>query len=304
MLNMRLLCSRPDRCDRSHRPPAVPWRILAVLVAASASMVAIAADEDRADIEPDPAVQATIKLIADADDRAQQQATLERLAKLDEASPAQLVRQLTYFASRAPNTKQAMAVGVIMRRLEVPDETIARALAPCLETTDAEVARSVRNILGGLEKRAAGRRPDFSLYRGIIADRVRNGETLPIALIRYMYDADAGMALLALLRAHQLRAPDEIKRILWAEHVVSNALWKQQYGFLRPSEVEPAAVEELSSLATHEAWWARLYVAEIMRQYAAFRQAQLINALVRDTNPTVRESATRARPTTTPATQP
>jgi hypothetical protein len=301
---MTIPCSRPDRYDGSRRSPAVPWRILAVLVAASASMVAIAAEEDRADIEPDAAVQAAIKLVADADDRAQQQATLERLEKLEETSPEQFVRQMAYFASRAPNTKQALAEGVIMRRLEVPDETIARALAPCLETTDVEVAKSVRNILGGLETRAAGRRPDFSLYRGIIADRVRNGETLPMALIRYMYDADAGMAMLALMRAHQLRTPEEIKRILWAEHVLSNVLWKQQYGFLRPTEVEPAASEELSSLATHEAWWARLFVAEIMRQHTAFRQPELINALVRDANATVREAATRALPTTTPASQP
>jgi hypothetical protein len=179
--------------------------------------------------------------------------------------------------------------------LDVPDDALARALAPCLGTTDAAVAKSLRNILNGLEHRAPGRRPDFSVYRGIIEERVRGGEPLPVGLIRYLYDADAGMAMLTMMRAQQLREPAKIKTILWAEHVVSDVLWKQQYGFLAPSEVDPAATRQLSSLATHEAWWARLYVAEIMRQHAAFRQADLTNALARDVNEFVRESATSAQ---------
>ena len=301
---MRIPCSRSNRCDGSQRSFVAARRLLAALTVASASMVAMAADEERADIEPDAAIQATITLVADAGNRAQQQGALEQLAKQAEISTVELVRQLTYFSSRAATTKQAMAAGVILRRLEVPEETIARALAPSLETTDAEVAKSIRNILGGLEKRAAGRRPDFSLYRGIIAERVRHGEALPLALIRYMYDADAGMAMLALMRAHQLREPDAIKRLLWAEHVVSNVLWKQQHGFLKPTEIEAAATEELSSLATHEAWWARLFVAETMRRHSAFRQMKLVQALAGDANPTVRESATKLHPTTAPAAQP
>lgn len=115
-------------------------------------------------------------------------------------------------------------------------------------------------------------------------------------LVRYMYETDPGMALLAVMRAHQVREPAQIKRILWAEHLVSEVLWKQKFGFLKPSEVDAAAVEQLTSLSTHEAWWARLYVAEVMRQQPAFRGAELLTVLAGDSNEAVRESAAQALP--------
>lgn len=260
-------------------------------------------DAGQADIVPNGTIQATIESFVEAEDAAQRQAAFEQLAQLSRSSTEQLVRQLTYFSSRARDTKHAMAAGAILRRLEVSDESIARSLVDCLETTDVEVAKTVRSVLGGLEKRSADRRPDFSIYRGIVAERVRNRETLPAGLIRYMYDADAGMALLAMMRAHQLREPEQIKRVLWAEHVVADVLWKQQFGFLKGDEVEPAAIEQLRLLATHDAWWARLYVAEVMRQRAPFRRAELLNTLSSDANLLVRESA-GTKATTQPAQQP
>lgn len=279
-------------------PPDAPRRdrsgfcqLMVVLFVFVAPLRAIADDTQRTDIQPDPAIQTAIARVAEADNGAQQQTAIQQFSEFDQVSRSELIRQLVYFGSRARNTKAAMTVGVALRRLDAPDDAIARALAPCLETTDAEVAKSVRNILGGLEKRTAGRRPDFSVYHGIVADCVREGEPLPDGLIRYMYDADAGMAMLTLMRAHQLRAPEEVKAILWAEHVVADVLWKQQYGFLAPNEIEPAALVELSKLARHNTWWARLYVAEVMRQNVEFRRAELIGALARDVNELVRATA-------------
>jgi hypothetical protein len=94
------------------------------------------------------------------------------------------------------------------------------------------------------------------------------------------------------MRAHQLRQPDELKAILWAEHVVSDVLWMQQYGFLSPDEVEPAATRELVKLSGHKEWWVRLYVAGIIRQHPSFRQPELIDRLQRDEHPWIREVIT------------
>lgn len=285
---------------------AMPFCACATLLVvgpALAARAATAAADDVAEFTPDPAVQAAITQVADANDRPGQQAAFELLASRYQQSPEPLIRELTWFASRARDERQAMAGGAILRRLDVPPERIVRALVPWLATTDAEFATALRNALGGLEGRAPGRRPDFSVYRGLLEDRLRSGEPLPAALVRYLYDADAGMAVLLMMRTHQVRVPDEIKRILWAEHVVSNVLWKQQYGFLKPSEVEPAAASELTSLATHPAWWARLYVAEVMRQHPAFRQADVLDALARDADANVRTSAA-APPANMPASPP
>lgn len=248
------------------------------------------------EIAADEAVQTAISQIAESQNLAQRQAAFERIAAVNQATSERLVQQLVYFAARARDTKQAMAVGAIVRRLEISEETMARALAPCLESRDLEIAKSARGILCGLEKRSPDRRPDFSLYRGLLEERVRNRRELPMPLVRYMYEADPGMALLTLMRALQVREPEQIKRILWAEHMVSDVLWKQKFGFLKPNEVEAAAIEQLKSLSTHESWWVRLYVAEIMLQQPAFRRAELLTVLAGDSNQAVREAAVKAQP--------
>ncbi|MCC6359273.1 MAG: hypothetical protein IT450_11055 [Phycisphaerales bacterium] len=267
------------------------WRILAIVLAFAAP--SRAADENRADITPDPAFQTAIASIVTAED-GRRPAAIDRVIELGRASRGELVRQLVYFASRAKGTEDAMVVSVVLRRADVPDDTVAGALVPCLESSDAAVVKSVRSALGGLEKRAPGRRPDFSVYHGLIEERIRAGDPLPVGLVRYLYATDPGMALLTLMRAHQLRKPAEIKTILWAEHVVADVLWKQQYGFLKPSEIEPAAAAELTALVRHNAWWARLYVAEVMRQHAPFRRDEPLKILSHDANDLVRESATAA----------
>jgi hypothetical protein len=109
-----------------------------------------------------------------------------------------------------------------------------------------------------------------------------------------MYASAPGEALLTLMRAHGLREPEDIKEILWAEHTVADVLWKHQYGFLDLERNEPAAVQELSKLAGHRAWWARLYAAEIMRQHAVFRNAALLERLMNDAHELVREAAVAA----------
>src|SRR5262245_14341067 len=120
---MRMLNRRPGHFHKSRAVAAAPLRVLALLVGGFVSSGAVAAGVDGVDIDPDAAGQAIVNLVVDGGDPAQQHAALDRLARLKETSPEQFVCQVVYFASRARNTKQAMAAGVIMRRLEVPEET-------------------------------------------------------------------------------------------------------------------------------------------------------------------------------------
>ena len=66
---------------------------------------------------------------------------------------------------------------------------------------------------------------------------------------------------------------------------MADVIWKQRYGFLSRSENDTEVGRELANLARHRAWWARLYVAEIMRQHPAFRQPALVSQLESDPNP-------------------
>jgi hypothetical protein len=259
-----------------------------ILASVAGGIAADAAGDDQAKVDPDPAFQAAVASVVRAADEQQQRAALGRLRAMDDAAREQLIRQLVYYSSHAANTKDAMAAGAVIHWLGIPDSAVVSALVPLLDTPDADMRRSARGILRGFESWTAGHRPDFSVYRENIADRLRGGEEPPVGLIQHLYEADPGEALLTLMRAYQLREPGELKLVLWAEHVVSDVLWKQQYGFLSPDEIEPAAAEELVRLSTHPAWWARLYVAETMRQHPAFRQSALIAHLARDPHPLVR----------------
>jgi hypothetical protein len=271
------------------------WALTALILAAvTGSARASALGDDAATVAPDPAYQAAIASFVNANSEQQRSEALDQLSSLDDASHQRLVRQLLYHSSHADDTKDAMASGLVIQRLGLPDSAVVRALVPLLGTTDPVLDKSVRNTLAGFEGRAAGRRPDLSVYREIIADCLRAGEDPPGNLIQYMYQADPGEALLTLMRAHQLRKPEELKTILWAEHVVSDVIWKQRHGFLGLDEIEPAAGRELASLSGHREWWVRLYAAEIMRQHPAFRQPSLIDKLSRDSHVLVREAVLAA----------
>jgi len=282
---------------------AVAYAPMILLFAANS---VLAARVDQVTVAPNPAVQTAIGNVVAAPTPAARDAAFEQLRRLDAADRLGLIRQLVYYSSRAENTENAMVAGAVIRRLEISDDDLVRALVPVLKATEAgataherdEAAafdRSVRNILGGVERRAPGRRPDFSAYREIIDEALRAKREPPAGLVQYLYEASPGEALLTMMRAYQLRDPRELKEILWVDHVVSDVLWKQEYGFLKTDQVEPAAVRELATLAARPDWWARLYVAEIMRQHPEFLQGGTVASLAGDANPLVRAAAEEAR---------
>jgi hypothetical protein len=105
-----------------------------------------------------------------------------------------------------------------------------------------------------------------------------------------MYASDPGSALIAMMRAYQLRDPAEIKSIRWAEHVVSELFWRRRYGFVDGKAVDPVAISELDKLSRDGHWWARLYVAQIVTQHSELAKPELVTRLAADENALVRET--------------
>jgi hypothetical protein len=92
------------------------------------------------------------------------------------------------------------------------------------------------------------------------------------------------------LRWQQAKA--ELSEILLAEHVIGNAIWLNENGFAeRFQRALPEVNAELTNLAKHREWWARLYVAEIMRQHPELRQANVVQRLCTDSNALVSKAA-------------
>ena len=62
--------------------------------------------------------------------------------------------------------------------------------------------------------------------------------------------------------------PMSLRAFFWGRHVVEDALWKEDKGFDKAAaDARPAAIEQLDLLSKRKEWWARLYVAEIIRQH-------------------------------------
>jgi hypothetical protein len=84
------------------------------------------------------------------------------------------------------------------------------------------------------------------------------------------------------------------REIELAEHIVSNAIWLNTYGYTeRFQSGLPEANEQLDKLAKGE-WWAKLYVVYIMRQNPSLLKAQTLQKLSEDDNELVQEAAKSA----------
>lgn len=243
-------------------------------------------------ITPDPLIQSAIRGLVI---RESGEAFMEHLGVLREESGEsfeRLIPQLLYFSIRAEGMEEGIIAGFIIEQLEILDWQLVHALIPYLGTGDPKVEKQVRDWLGGTEDPSASRPRDYSQYRTFIQVRVQKGEELPRSLIHYMYDSEPGTAVVMLMRAHVGDNPKEKRPILWAEHLVADVLWKWKHGFLKRGVVEPEAVEALWDLSDHPRWWARLYVAEIMRQHPPFRTDELIAVLLTDPDESVRSVVT------------
>lgn len=84
----------------------------------------------------------------------------------------------------------------------------------------------------------------------------------------------------------------EKNELLFAEHIISNAIWLRKYQFdHRIPFAMQQATKQLSRLSDHEQWWVRLYVAETMRQNRELRQDEVLEKLSRDRNELVSKVA-------------
>ncbi len=247
-------------------------------------------------IEPDPVLQTEIRGIAEASNEQELDDRLDQIKTLVGRDYDLLVPQLLHYVAHDQEAKAKMAIGLILERLHIPKPAVVSALVPHLDHPNLAIQKTVHDLLHHHEDRSATRPPDFSSYRAIIEAAVRAGDEPPPALVRFMYASDPGAALLAMMRGHQLRDPDEIKPILWGQHRVAEMLWKRRYGFIKPTEVEPEALRQLEVLSRHDRYWVRLYAAEMCRRHAELRLPETRARLEVDVHPLVREAILAAKP--------
>ena len=247
--------------------------LFAIVTTLSASSAASAVEDPagKASViqtQIDISYQAALAAIAGAPDRAARDAATDNLITINQRDLNRLVPQVVLYAARNEKDPAALAVaGHVFKRLQGDKQGVIAALAPLLDDADAAIRKLTADLLRGYEDRSAVRPPDFTVYHALLEADFRALRSPQSSLVQFMFEGDPGAALLTIMRASQLRDPAEIKPILWAEHVVADLLWRRQFGFVKRDAVDPAVVRELDKLSQHKSWWARMYVAEIIRKY-------------------------------------
>jgi hypothetical protein len=215
------------------------------------------------------------------------------------------VQQCAFFmanAERARDDKGATIPLMFFNALEISDGQIIRALAPFLDATDTTLRDIVHKLFVKIDGRAPGYQPplkptDYSKYEGYIHGLVVQNESIPEPFAAHIYRKSPGDALAVFVYAHSRPPLPKGHPVLWAEHIVSGAIWRKQQGFDQEFEKAKAgAVAELEKLSKDDLWWVRLYVAEIVRQHPDLANERILERLRNDPNVLVQNTLKKQSP--------
>lgn len=219
---------------------------------------------------PDATIQKQLAILMDSvPDRALFHQQIDKLRKISEKTGKRtILLQSVWFGSRGKDVKEAMAKYLVIRHLDISTEEVLDALIPYLDTTDVAIKKEIVKLLQRAENWHEDMPvPDFTCYERYIQDAIKKKQDPSHALLEHIYDSSPGRAFLLMLKVYTQEIEHEkVKPLLWAEHVVAEMFWKRDNGFLEPKQSDPEAIRQLEYLAERKEWWARLYVAEIVRK--------------------------------------
>jgi len=264
-------------------------------------------------IEPQQEIQDQIQRTLDAFEKETERGCHElKELKVLANDDAKLVKQLAYFAEHLVKGEpgiEVLKVRYLLDHLDIRASVIIATLAPYLDAEDEELRSLVQDWFQFHDKARApgpGLPPlqpvNYSDYEKYVQDRLTLNQPLPEAFVKYIFDALPGNALLAIAFAnyeahadHEGQEPTprdtQTSDIIWAEHIISDAIWRRINGFdERFEEINQEAVAELEKLSKHDAWWVRLYVAEIVKQHPELGAEGVVERLRQDKYELVRET--------------
>lgn len=260
---------------------------------------------------PDLEIQKQIGKVLNPGSDGARRDELQVLAEMGGANYEKLIPQLLYYSvygtdpAGKHDLKEGMALAGVSDLLKISQNQIATALLPFLnpphsDSLDEKLRQKLREVFDGF---------DSTFFQELLQSRLRTGKDLPLELVPYMYQRNPAEALLTMARTMAIHQTWEESRkqwrsLIWAEHIVSDTLWKHDHEFLDPTQVEPEAAAQIEKLAGDNEWWVRLYAAEILRQHPGFRRSELLQKLAQDDHPLVRQSAAGGQVKPEPAAPP
>ncbi len=221
-------------------------------------------------------------------------AKLRMTAENDEIHYARQVIDFELAAVAARNEKAYTMAFLALDTASLSKGQILEATLPLLENQDHVTQRVVRRLLNNIEGAPREGCPDYSHYRSHVEGRLRTKQEPDFNLVSLIFQRSPGHALQTFTMVDY--QDERRKPLLWARHVVDDALWKRQFGFEPAKDPDAAVTEQLETMAAREEYWARLYAAEIIRQHPEFGTDELVERLKNDPHPLVQKTANAIRP--------
>lgn len=180
-----------------------------------------------------------------------------------------LVRQAILFAAERPGVNDK-ALKVLRWQFELRESTLLTIALPYHDSEDKRLRTFVAKLI------KAGDTPVFELDErddlvGVLLNHVHYGQKdPPWGWVLDLYRKAPSAALRNF--AGSWTEEDETRRdLIWAEHLVSTAVWRERHRRLQPGDLDKA-VAELEKLAGYKEWWVQLYVAEMQRRHEFLRR--------------------------------
>jgi hypothetical protein len=282
---------------------------LVVIVAWSPMCIAQDADIDALLKQAEEPIQQHLRLIVEALAPSNQASLRERVANLHDsiADKNEIVKQIAVYAASPGEGQPLLALG-LLETLEIPPSVVIRGLAPYLDAENKNLRSFVRDWFQGHDNAgptSSQKAPvNYQDYFAYVRVRTNAKQEIPAPFVDYVFERSPGEALLIFNKADRLRGvsarlqganlPQE--DVALAERVVSNAIWFKQHRYNERFQAAlPDAKSELLKLGSHEQWWARRYVAEIMRRHPELRQDDVLQKLRQDSDDSVSKAAKAIR---------
>lgn len=271
---------------------------LLILASAASSPVWPGEEKKKPTISPDPTIQKIIRTVIYAKEDEYDKSVWEAMKTLERmslATPEILGPQLVYYGANASNEKEGIGMLVLMVRLG-PDATLREAIVPLLESEDKKLRQEAEIWLYNIDLRASAAhdqtdpvQSSVMFYRkSLLAQK----KSPPPGLVAYVFRRSPGHAMLLFGEIYSPKpGSGELPRaLLWSQHLVNIVQWRVDHKLLQEGDLEKAR-KELETLSTHEGWYARRYVVEVLRDFRGLGTPEMIERLKKDAHPLVREPA-------------
>ena len=240
--------------------------------------------------EPNPSVQAVFDRIARTFPSGLQDPLkpddAQELLQLCGSDRAAIVRQAIYYYGHHQFEGPEIDVPQrVLDHFQVRPEEYVEALVPLLEGSDSDLTELARDQLLGADWHNP--RNSFDTLAGYLAGH----DKVPDSFIASMFRLSPGEAL-SRVGVKYLTDRERWRQLIWADHIVADAVWKREHDFLQAADVE-AASAQLEMLSKFDEWWVRRYVVEMLVRQPLFRRDEIVQRLRNDPHPLVRAAIQR-----------